>query len=312
MLDTLSCVVSIIPSDGNCMFGAIVHQLFQFPIESTMHRAMTLTLREMTVTYLRENITDADLFMTMSLRVADEYPYLGYGTRAVERFLDMLARDGIWGSAESLVAISRIFECDIVLLHENGHRDHVFNRLGRSARTINVVYRGVTGSWNHYDSFECFDVCPRVVTSNGQIATPVCVVTAGGRQCHVKPTDRDGNCMFYSIAHQLFPFDMNSSGHRRLADKLREKVVDYLRINLEDARCRDLLVDRITSDYPHLRGSGGVTSFLRILSTPQVWGDWKVCLLWLIFSVVLWKPIGKMVQLRRLMQKDWFLVVLCV
>lgn len=175
-----------------------------------------------------------------------------------------------------------MFECEIRVLHENGHRDQVYNDRGASHRFITIIYRGESGRWNHYDSFMRFDECSVEHENNRSsiIANSTCsdsaqIVSAGGRQCYVYKTRRDGNCLFLAIAHQLFPGVIGSSDVQGNASSIRAMVVQHLRQNISNARYRNMMMSRIETDYPQLVAHGqleALDAFLWTLSSQNVWG----------------------------------------
>lgn len=52
---TLGLSVALIPGDGFCLFGALAHQLFRHPINSTEHQESTMLLKSEVVKYILDN-----------------------------------------------------------------------------------------------------------------------------------------------------------------------------------------------------------------------------------------------------------------
>lgn len=159
MLENEACEVTKIPGDGNCLFGAISHQLYGYRIGSTMHTSMTRTLREMVVEYMQHHCDNVELQMLANTRIETEFPGLE-GTTDSESVINLshaVAQNDTWGDSESFFALCRIFPIKIILRRENGHSATVEDETGCPVRTIYLVYRGPTEDWNHYDSFYRYD-----------------------------------------------------------------------------------------------------------------------------------------------------------
>lgn len=123
-IDHRRCKVQTIPGDGNCLFSAVAHQIFQHDVHTMMHKALTMTLREMVVNCIRTNVNNESFVSLIKLRVESEFPGLKRSTDllTVQGFLRVLSCDGTWGASESLLALAKIFECDIIIYRENGFR----------------------------------------------------------------------------------------------------------------------------------------------------------------------------------------------
>lgn len=164
-LDHRICKVQKIPGDGNCLFGAIAHQLFHFDIHTVEHSTHTRALREMVVDCVRNNVDDERFIGLIRMRIRNEFRELDSSDhrQRAYNFLTVLNNDGIWGASESLLAIVMMFGCDITVYRENGFVTVVTDEGAVPVEHISVVYRGPIGRWNHYDSLIDFvDASPRV------------------------------------------------------------------------------------------------------------------------------------------------------
>lgn len=122
ILNDTGCTVEDVLGDGNCLFAATSHQLYGFQVGTEMHRAMTATIRELVIQFLRTNVNKFDIRLLIDDHIKESYEELmrlPYET-AAEKFLEILAQDKIWGAEESLTAIARIFQCDVETMHEMG------------------------------------------------------------------------------------------------------------------------------------------------------------------------------------------------
>lgn len=106
-----------IPGDDNCMFAAVAHQLFEFEIGSTMQVAMTATIREMAVDYLRDHRSDPEIQLLIETRTEEDWQGLEGANEeeSIMNCLNVLAQDHEWGAGESLYAISLLFRVKIVI-----------------------------------------------------------------------------------------------------------------------------------------------------------------------------------------------------
>lgn len=148
--------VAIIAGDGNCLFGAMAHQLFGSKINSRKHKQETHQLRQDVVEYIRKDYTatlqagllDGALDEQDFPVDPDEHP------DAAHIFLtDYLPRSGVWGGQESLAAVQRMYNASIFIFQENNGitRMHLHRKVPE--RTILLALREGGGNrHNHYDS----------------------------------------------------------------------------------------------------------------------------------------------------------------
>lgn len=152
--------VAKILGDGNCLLYAIVHQMYRMAINSNEHKAATTKLRRDIV----EHILCPDNFEAFRFSLQDRV----YEMKTKDEIIDMVAdskhfvqnvlsMDGCWAGHECIVAASRIFSVNIIIVEEGGtsylanHGEIFYNR------SIVVAYRigGRNGNQiirNHYDS----------------------------------------------------------------------------------------------------------------------------------------------------------------
>lgn len=71
-----NCKVQIIRGDGNCLFGEVVHQLFQCEIPSVEHSIRTREMRNKVVEFIYANLHDFRFVKLMSARVRCEFSHL--------------------------------------------------------------------------------------------------------------------------------------------------------------------------------------------------------------------------------------------
>lgn len=143
--------------DGNCLPGAICHQLYHDPIGSKEHRKKIRDLRAMVVDYILKPENFPSFQHTLQNRV--------YDIKSKDEIQDMtlecklfvrlcLSKDGYWAGHELLVAAAKILEMNVLVFYENG--DAYLSNTGTEIypRTIALAYRlnHDKTEYNHYDS----------------------------------------------------------------------------------------------------------------------------------------------------------------
>jgi len=109
------CVVQRILGDGNCLFGAVAHQIFRSAVPSVDHTAQTMALREMVFEYIHSHRSDSRLVTLVLLRMREEFAKwcTGVEYEDMSTFLHILSKSGVYGASESLLTLAIIFQCDI-------------------------------------------------------------------------------------------------------------------------------------------------------------------------------------------------------
>lgn len=156
--------VAKISPDGDCLFGAMSHQLEPKRINSKSHKTATTKLRLDAVNY----ILDEKNFPRFAYQLRDSV----YEWKKKEEIQDMdlecklfvrlrLAKPGIWGGAESIKAVSELKEVNVILINECGPCYSLSNVNVNNSRSICIAYRlprNCEGNImndlerNHYDS----------------------------------------------------------------------------------------------------------------------------------------------------------------
>lgn len=150
-----------IAKDGNCMLGSAVHQQFCYPINSNEHKEATKKLRADVVAHILDTNNFPFFLHSLKNRVyetknADEIVDIEMECKMFVRHV--LSRNRIWAGTETLLAISDLFETNVIVFNEDGGCMK-FKRTGKKYnRSIAVAYR-IGGSdengeplYNHYDS----------------------------------------------------------------------------------------------------------------------------------------------------------------
>lgn len=145
-------VVSIAP-DGNCLFAACVHQLYRVKLNSDDHKTITAELRGRVCSHIKNNFNRFQ--RTIKLRVMEEIA--NESSENIEMrsksFVDeFLSKSNFWGGSESLVAISEIFQANIIIFRENGSCYFANGHNSAYIRVLFLAYRRFGSAYNHYDS----------------------------------------------------------------------------------------------------------------------------------------------------------------
>lgn len=140
--------------DGNCLFSALAHQLWQNPITSQIHIKKTKELRAIVVEHilnplyyhLYEKIIIDRLNKKTAVRTSECKMFIRHG----------LAR-GKWGGLETLKAVSNEFHVNIVIIKEFGLCNMVTGS-HTYKNTLVIAYRMNQASvYDHYDSVSDMD-----------------------------------------------------------------------------------------------------------------------------------------------------------
>lgn len=153
-----------IKKDGNCMFGALSHQIFCVKINSTEHQTATQDLRQKSAAYVKENYA---LFAhDITGRLLDQNPKNKDNDKDCMIFVNqVLPQPGCWGGTESLKAISIVYRINILVFCEDGDYYYATKFNADYERSVFIAFRDVNKRGrnpagvkrNHYDSVVAID-----------------------------------------------------------------------------------------------------------------------------------------------------------
>lgn len=142
-----------IAGDGNCMFGAIAHQLSATDSQNNEHSFGADEMRKKVVSHIESNFETFEIVLRG--RVYDEFGSKPVANMESEKrkILERLSQNGYWGGSETIKAVAEIFKCNILIICEDGDPFFpiAFDHLKPQA--IILAYRTVGGcKHNYYDS----------------------------------------------------------------------------------------------------------------------------------------------------------------
>lgn len=143
-----------IPGDGDCLFGAIVHQIYGMTPRNPLFKHYSQQAREAAVSEIRMNLP---FYFDHVASYADELMTSGNSIQEkVEQYLDKLRTAGFWGGAECISALSNHFQV-VLVVHQDSSKIEFApaNSEHRPLPRLHLYYRGHGAIKNHYDSVLC-------------------------------------------------------------------------------------------------------------------------------------------------------------
>lgn len=158
--NTIYLTVARIPGNGNCLFGAVAHQLYRHSIHSEEHKTATNAIRAEVVEHILKPENFSSYEFALQDRVYDmkKPNEIQNMTSECELYVrNVLSRDGSWGGHESIQAISDMYRINIVIFNEADSCVLQTNNQDTFERTIAIAYRLAYNAQgeiqrNHYDS----------------------------------------------------------------------------------------------------------------------------------------------------------------
>lgn len=156
--DNLINVLSVakILGDGNCLFAAIAHQLWKYPINSKQHNDAVNRLRAEVKDYILSNFESFEFTLKDRVYESKKSSEITDMKAECESYVrNVLSQNGKYGGFETIKAISEMYKVNILTLLE-GSTYSFHNKENIHENTIVVAWRfGVENGQttrNHYDS----------------------------------------------------------------------------------------------------------------------------------------------------------------
>lgn len=158
--------VARIKGDGQCLFSTLAHQLHGAKIDSEEHEKAAAQIRAEVIAYIQRNLTIFEhdikgcIYHERSKRMKKPVKIKDYEKEANEFLTKHLSKKTYWGGAESIKAVSSIYEVNILIICENSSVYFVNGFDSQFNRSLLLAYRlnsqhdrpNTGGPRNHYDS----------------------------------------------------------------------------------------------------------------------------------------------------------------
>lgn len=136
--------------DGHCLFSSLLHQLCHHEPDGSSHLTAVRALRQEVVSHIYAHLDAYWLSLldtTNSLDLPEEEQFV-----RVDRFLSLLRDDCEWGGEETILAVSRLYKCNVLIYNEGGTR-HIHDAPTPSSLTLHIAYRLASShTRTNYDS----------------------------------------------------------------------------------------------------------------------------------------------------------------
>ncbi|KAG7208823.1 hypothetical protein KM043_015012 [Ampulex compressa] len=142
ILCSRNLMIHEIPSDGNCLYNAVAHQLLT--IGDTALGVQDLRMK--TALYLRENMNDFLPFISNP----DSDDLLS--PEQFEKYCDDVAVTNAWGGAVELQVLSRVLKCPIEVIQASGAPYIIGNEYNNEKKVILTYHRYMYELGAHYNS----------------------------------------------------------------------------------------------------------------------------------------------------------------
>lgn len=154
--ETLVKVCEISPN-GNCLFGAVAHQLFNVKANSPDHPNKTKELRQSVVDCILKNVElyQQDLKDRMLQDFDFKIDVTDFKQSCIDFVKSKLSQNGYYGGMESLIALSQLHRMNILIVNDDG-TSNMGNRFNPDYQKVIIVSFKTNGKRgnknNHYDS----------------------------------------------------------------------------------------------------------------------------------------------------------------
>lgn len=174
-----------IPTDGNCVFGATVHQRYNLKVNSDEYIQRVAELREAVVAHIKTNWKryERTLIGRVYAKRCDNNKKTTIRNVVDEskEILDYLSKDTTWAGPEAIQAISEIFKTNVVIFNEWGEvncgnsfdfsYEDVITLAFRVSKKNSTKENVPNTQRNHYDSVikisnDVLDKCASIILVN--------------------------------------------------------------------------------------------------------------------------------------------------
>lgn len=175
--------VSKVRADGSCLFRALAHQLFAEKLYTSAQDQSTKKLRADVVAHIKRNFEDFEHELKGCVLDRKQSSEVHDLDKECKLYLNYcLTKSGCWGGAESIKAVSRMHQVNVVIINENGPCYLVNGFNANYGRSVLLAYRLANTDSpsqnifrNHYDSviniqqkdiFQCMKSMMKVIVKS--------------------------------------------------------------------------------------------------------------------------------------------------
>lgn len=188
-----------IPKDGNCLFGALAHQLYGVTPSSDLFPIFRDQLRKNAVGEIRSHLPH--YFLNLVTNAAG-LPGNASLKEKVETFLVKLEQPGFWGGEESIAALANCHSTRIIV-EQDGTKITYSPRNTTAISECHILYRGQTQVRNHYDSVLCSRLRQSVLGALAGKRVDIVRPTVHTAQMEVLVVNPGRQSLESAILHQL-------------------------------------------------------------------------------------------------------------
>lgn len=171
--------ICLIEPDGNCLVSSLAHQLFRHKLDSSEHIEATKTLRMDVVAHVKQNLETFESHLVWR----DDFDKVAVGDNMqskIDYFLEKLSTQGFWCGTEAIIAASRLYLVNIIIINEEG-TSYMVDKFNLNYKTCAIVVYCAYGSnrkaknktKNHYNSAikidrkEIFSCMKKIISCSG-------------------------------------------------------------------------------------------------------------------------------------------------
>lgn len=138
--------VAIIEQDGNCLFNALAHQLFDLKLRSDQLAEQSAIMRASVVKLINENKSEFESELQGS--ISNQNLNNENKIKVYDDYINQLSKNGFWGGAEVYRAVTLIHQVNILIINANANFYFPLGFDISFEQTVLIAYK----SNIHYDS----------------------------------------------------------------------------------------------------------------------------------------------------------------
>lgn len=143
--------IATIEQDGNCLFNALAHQLFDLKLRSDQLAEQSAIMRASVVKLINENKSKFESELQGS--ISNQSINNENNMKAYDDYIIQLAKNGFWGGAEVYRAVTLIHQVNILIINANANFYFPLGFDISLEQTVLIAYK----SNIHYDSIVHID-----------------------------------------------------------------------------------------------------------------------------------------------------------